>query len=197
MIDFNSEAYKVWKSLYGLSYIETDSYNRKLLFYDGYKGIKYQIDNIWLYNDFEYTYLAWTEENGFVNLRISQLKPYNDILLNWTVIPAKMVTSFFIAKFTINSFNSIYQDCSTFYALKVEFERQPKQKQTIHLSVTELSELIHVKSNWLVGHRFYTDKKVLIFDLKTFKLQKILDIDKAIEDGFNVADGGGIFEELE
>lgn len=194
MIDEESKAYKLWKEFYGISFFE-EHYGTKFLYYNDSKDYKWNVDNINLKDFGEIKYLSWTEENNELTyLYILELEPHRHRRLAWIISPAKGACIFWVNKWTEQGLFIIYNDSNTNYALRVNCSKKPKG---ISLEVTELGEMICVKSDWKIGYKFYTDKTVSQFDLKEFRYLEQLTAEQAYSKNIIPTEQGVNNEELD
>jgi hypothetical protein len=193
MIDEHSKAYQLWKGFHGRSYFE-EQYGRRSLYCNDEKDYKWQIDNLSLKDIGEVHYLSWTEENaGLTKLFILELQPRRQRKLEWTISPAKGTCLFWVNKWTEQGLFMVYNDSTTNYALRIQLSKRPER---IALEATELGEMLCIKSNWVIGYKFYTDETVSLFDLKNFSYLNELTKEEAAVQGIIPAEQGEHNESL-
>ncbi len=194
MINETSKEYERWKSSHSLSYIE-EHYGSRFLYINDSNGYKWRIDNIAIKDWGDVQYLSWTEENNNITkLKIFELTPHNNRLIEWVISPAKGNCFFWTNKWTDGGLFIIYNDSMTNYALNAVINKKPKG---IKIATTELAEMICIKRDWKIGFKSYTENTVSIFDLKSFSYLDKLSKEEGQKLNFIPTEQGENDEELE
>lgn len=196
MVDKNSKEFKLWKEKHPKSGFE-EHYGSSFLYYEKYNGHKVLIDNIAIKDFGDTNFLSWTENFGDTTelsiVEINKSKPGRSLFFKWE-IPCDGLCFFWINKWTEASLNIILKDEDTSYALKVRLEKNPFQT---YIDFCELSPMLVIKRNWIIGYKFYTDTHVNIFDLKSFTRKEKLSDKEAFERNIIPTENGENDEVLE
>jgi hypothetical protein len=163
MIDEKSEAYRIWKSFYGVAYFKENNEYKTLLYPDSHSNER-EVDDIALLDLGEFQYLSWTETLGFAKLIVMEVRGgTGNRKVEWTILEQDCF--FRVNKWTDQGLFFIYANYKKHYAGKVVINKNPDR---ISLDVIELSEMLCIKKNWIVGHKGYGQESVSLFNLKTF-----------------------------